>query len=39
MVFEGWKGVQEKERKRKWTTSQKKQKYRFQLDEKQIYVI
>ena len=23
MVFEGWKGVQEKERKRKWTSSQK----------------
>ena len=26
MVFEDWKGVQEKERKRKWTSSQKKAK-------------
>ena len=39
MVFEGWKGVQEKERKRKLTSSQKKQKDRFQQNEKQIYVI
>ena len=36
VVFEGGKGLGEKERKRKLTTSQKKQKDRFQQNEKQI---